>query len=720
MKATRWLALVFLVLAISAFFALDLNQYFTLHYLQQSQSDLARVYAERPWSMRAAYFVLYLTVAALSLPGAALLTLAGGAVFGFWWGLVLVSFASSMGATVSFWVARWLLRDWVQARFATQLQEINAGVQRAGALYLLSLRLIPVVPFFLINLTMGLTTLRSWTFYGVSQAGMLIGTAVFVNAGIHLGSLQRLSDAASPGLLGSLALIGLMPLVIRRAMRHAEKLRVFAPWRGQRPQRFDRNLIVIGAGAGGLVSAYIAAAVKAKVTLVEARQMGGDCLNTGCVPSKALIRSANVAHQMRQAAAFGITPAPGAVDFKAVMQRVRQVIADIAPHDSLERYTALGVDVVQGHATITNPWTVSIRRPDASIQTLTTRSIVIAAGAAPVVPDLPGLQASGFLTSDTLWDALAGLETLPKRWVVMGGGPIGCELAQAFARLGADVVQVEMAPRLLMREDSEVSATVQAALAADGVQVLTNHQALRCEQHDGTQVLVVSHHGQEVRLPFDRLLCAVGRAARLSGYGLEALGIPTDKTIVTDDTLQTLYPNIFAAGDVASPMQLTHAAAHQAWYATVNALVGDFKRFRVNSRAIPHVTFTAPEVAGVGLNERQATERGIAYEVTRYDLNDLDRAIADGVPQGFVKVLTVPGKDRILGVTLVGAHAGELLAEYVLAMQHGLGLNKILGTVHSYPTLAEANKFAAGQWRRAHQPAALLAWAERFHRWRRG
>jgi pyruvate/2-oxoglutarate dehydrogenase complex dihydrolipoamide dehydrogenase (E3) component len=593
-------------------------------------------------------------------------------------------------------------------------------VQRAGWLYLLSLRLIPVVPFFLINLTMGLTSLRTRTFYLASQLGMLVGTAVYVNAGIQLGNLRSLSDVASPALLGSFALLGLFPLVLRRLWRHLELLRVYAPWRGAKPRKFDRNLVVIGAGAAGLVSAYIAATVKARVTLVEAHKMGGDCLNYGCVPSKALIRTARLAHQMRHALRFGLKATEPAFDFKLLMQRVQQIIAEIAPHDSTERYTALGVDVVAGHATIINPWTVDIALNGGGTQRLSTRAIVIAAGAQPLVPALPGLAEVGYLTSDTLWAHLATLDTLPRRWVVLGGGPVGCELAQAFARLGAQVTQVEMAPRLLLREDDEVSNFALAALEADGVQVLTNHQALRCELQGDAKVLVLLHQGQEVRMPFDQLLCAVGRAARLTGYGLEALGIATDKTVHTDDTLQTLFPNIYAAGDVAGPYQLTHVAAHQAWYATVNALFGDFKRFRVNYKAIPQATFLDPEIARVGLNEREARAQGIAFEVTRFDLAELDRAIADSATRGFVKVLTVPGKDRILGATIVGAQAAELLGEYVLAMQHGLGLGKILGTVHSYPTMAEANKYAAGNWRRAHQPEALLRWVQKFQDWRRG
>ncbi|NBY26668.1 MAG: pyridine nucleotide-disulfide oxidoreductase, partial [Betaproteobacteria bacterium] len=503
-----------------------------------------------------------------------------------------------------------------------------------------------------------------------------------------------------------------------------QQRRVYARWRGQRPRRFDRNLIVIGAGAGGLVSAYIAAAVKARVTLVEAKVMGGDCLNYGCVPSKALIKSARVAQQMRDAGRFGLQGVAPVVDFPAVMQRIQSVIAAIAPHDSVARYTNLGVEVVQGHATLCNPWTVEIKHPDGSSQRLSARSIVIAAGARPVVPPLPGLTEAGYVTSDTLWARFATLAAAPKRLLVLGGGPIGCELAQSFARLGSQVTLVEQAPRLLLREDEEVSALVTAALRADGVQVLTGHTALRCETATGAdapiKTLVVSQQGQEAALPFDELLCAVGRAARLDGYGLEALGIPTGRTIETNAYLQTLYPNIYAVGDVAGPYQFTHAAAHQAWYATVNALFGQFRRFKADYRAMPAVTFTEPEVARVGLNEQEARAQGMAYELTRYPLDDLDRAIAEGETEGFVKVLTVPGQDRILGVTIVGSHAGELLAEYVLAMQQGLGLNKILGTIHPYPTLAEANKYAAGAWKRAHAPERLLAWVRRYHNWRRG
>jgi len=742
LKYSKILLLASLVLLVVLFFALDLDHYLSLDYLKASQSNLAQVYAQYPWWVRGAYFLTYLAVAALSLPGAAILTLAGGAVFGLGWGLLLASFASSLGATLAFLVARHVLRDSVQARYQSRLDDINRGMERDGALYLLGLRLVPLVPFFVINLSMGLTSMRLWTYYWVSQLGMLAGALVYVNAGMQLAHLQSLKDVVSPGLLGAFVLLGVLPVVARRVMDAVQRRRVYARWKAERPTRFDRNLIVIGAGAGGLVSAYIAAAVKAKVTLVEAHKMGGDCLNYGCVPSKALIKSARLAHQMRHAERYGLDSGPHPIDgsyprfsFKAVMQRIQDVIAAIAPHDSVERYTGLGVEVLQGYAKIINPWTVEIALENGTRQRLTTRSIIIAAGARPVVPALPGLDAVGYVTSDTLWDRFAQLDAVPRRLLVLGGGPIGCELAQSFARLGSAVTQVEMAPRLMVREDAEVSALVASALQADGVQVLTGHRAVRVEPAatpdglggaapTGSGVLVVEHEGVETRIAFDQLLCAVGRAARLTGYGLEDLGIPTHQTVQTNDYLQTIYPNIYAAGDVAGPYQFTHAAAHQAWYAAVNALFGDFKRFKADYSVIPRATFTDPEVACVGLNEQEAKAQNIAHEVSRYALDDLDRQICDegaaSQTQGFVKVLTVPGKDTILGVTMVGTHAGDLLAEYVLAMKHGLGLNKILGTIHTYPTLAEANKYVAGEWKRAHQPLALLEWVRRFHDWRRG
>jgi pyruvate/2-oxoglutarate dehydrogenase complex dihydrolipoamide dehydrogenase (E3) component/uncharacterized membrane protein YdjX (TVP38/TMEM64 family) len=720
MRLRQIVLLLLLALAIGAFVALDLGRYLSFEQLKASQARFDQLYAQQPVMVAAVYFGVYVLATALSIPGAVIITLGGGAVFGLWQGLLLVSFASTLGATLAFLASRFVLREWVEARFGQRLADINAGVDKEGAFYLFTLRLIPVVPFFLINLLMGLTRMKTWTYYWVSQLGMLAGTAVYVNAGTQLAQLDSVRGILSPALLGSFVLLGIFPLLARRVVAAVQKRKVYARWASVRPKTFDRNLIVIGGGAAGLVSAYIAAAVKAKVTLIEAHKMGGDCLNYGCVPSKALIKSAKLAHQMRHGAKYGLSDTAPSFSFKAVMQRVHDVIKAIEPHDSVERYTGLGVEVLQGYGKLVNPWTVEVTLNDGQVQRLTARSIVIAAGARPIVPPLPGLDDVGYVTSDKLWDEFAKLDDIPKRIVVLGGGPIGCELSQSFARLGAQVTQVEMGERIMVREDEEVSALARDALQADGVLVLTGHKALRCERRGEDKILVASTQGQEVEIVFDALVCAVGRVARLQGYGLEDIGVPTHRTVETNEYLQTLYPNIYAAGDVAGPYQFTHTAAHQAWYAAVNALFGDFKSFKVDYRVIPWATFIDPEVARVGLNEQEAQAQGIAYEVTKYGIDDLDRAIADSEAHGFVKVLTVPGKDRILGVTIVGSHAGDLLAEYVLAMKHGLGLNKILGTIHTYPTMAEANKYAAGEWKRAHAPQKLLAWVKEFHDWRRG
>ena len=719
MTKFKLLLLVVLAAGVAAFFALDLGRYFSLAFIKDSQHSFAAAYDANPWGVTAVYFVIYVLITALSLPGAAIMTLAGGASFGLVWGTVVVSFASTLGATLAMLAARYVLRDSIEKRFGAKLAEVNKGIAKEGAFYLFTLRLLPIIPFFALNLLMGLSQMRTWTYFWVSQVGMFAGTVAYVNAGTEIAKIDSLRSILSPGLLASFAALGLLPLAFKKGLDIWRARQVYAPWKSQKPKTFDRNLIVIGAGAGGLVTAYIAAAVKAKVTLVEVHKMGGDCLNYGCVPSKALIRSAKLAHQMRHADRYGLSATDPQFSFKAVMQRVHEVVAAIEPHDSIERYTQLGVDVVQGYAQLINPWTVEIKQPDGNTRRLTARSVVLATGAAPIVPPLPGLADIGVLTSDTLWAHLATLDMPPPRLVVLGGGPIGCELAQAMARLGSAVTQVEMADRLLVREDAEVSQFAAERLRADGVKLLLGHQALRCEQTEQVKVLVVSHQGTEIRIEFDELICAVGRAARLSGYGLEALAIPTQRTITTNEHLQTLLPNIYAAGDVAGPYQFTHVAAHQAWYAAVNALFGQFKKFKVDYRVIPAVTFIDPEVARVGLNEAEATAQNLPYEVTRYGIDDLDRAIADSEAHGWVKVLTVPGKDQILGVTIVGSHAGELLAEYVLAMKHGLGLNKILGTIHTYPTFAEANKYAAGEWKRAHQPTQLLSWVAKYHDWMR-
>ncbi len=714
-RRRAWIAIALLALLAWALYRYtDAGRWLSLQALKDGRDQLLALAAAHPAQVAAGFFALYVAVAALSLPGAAILTLAAGAIFGLPLGVVIVSFAASVGALAAFLVARYLLHDAVQQRFARQLAPVNEGMRRDGAFYLATLRLIPLFPFFFVNLVAALTPIRASQYYWVSQLGMLPATIVYVNAGTQLAAIRGTADVLSPGLLASLVLLGTFPLVARAIVATLRRRRVYARW--TRPARFDRNLVVIGAGAAGLVTSYIAATVRARVTLVEAHRMGGDCLNTGCVPSKALLRSARAASAVRRAGALGVRAPHPEVDFAAVMARVHRVIARIAPNDSVERYRALGVDVVQGRATLVSPWEVEIAEAT-GVRRLTTRSIVIASGAQPFVPPIPGL-ADVALTSETIWD----LDELPQRLLVLGGGPIGCELAQAFARLGAAVTLVEMAPRLMVREDDDAAALVAEALRADGVTILAGHEAVRCTRDGDERVLVVRDAAGERPIAFDALLCAVGRAARVDGLGLEALGIARGArgTIETDAWLRTTYPNIYAVGDVAGPLQLTHAASHQAWHAAVNALFGRFWRFRVDYSRIPWTTFTDPEVARVGLSEAEARERGIAFETTRFALGELDRAIADDATTGFVKVLTAPGKDRLLGVTIVAEQAGEMIAEWALAMRHGLALGKVLGTVHTYPTMAEANARVAGEWKRAHAPQRVLRWLARDHAWERG
>lgn len=709
-KSLKIILVSIIAILVAIFFAFDFQNYLTFEYLKSSQQAFHDYYMNHTFFTILIYMITYILVTALSLPGATIMTLAGGAMFGLWTGLVLVSFASTIGATLAFIVSRFLLKDYVQERFGDKLKAVNEGVEKDGSFYLFTLRLVPLFPFFVINLVMALTPIRVAAFYIVSQIGMLPGTFVYVNAGTQLAQIESASGILSFGLLFSFVLLGIFPLIAKKFVMFVKTRKILKNY--PRPKKFDYNLVVIGAGAAGLVTSYIAATVRAKVALIEKHKMGGDCLNTGCVPSKALIRSAKILSYVKRSADFGFNKGNIEFDFAQVMERVQKVIEKIEPHDSIERYTQLGVECIQGEAKITSPFTVEVNG-----RTMTTKNIVVATGARPFVPPIPGLDKINYLTSDNVWE----LRKLPNRLTVLGGGPIGCELTQTFARLGAQVTQVEMLPHLMGREDADVADLILEKLESEGVQVLTGHRAREVKVEEGKKILVCDHDGKDVFVEFDEILVAVGRAANTSGFGLEELGVvlTSRKTIQVNEYLQTNFPNIFCAGDVAGPYQFTHVAGHQAWFASVNALFGGFKSFKTDYRVIPWATYTDPEVARVGLNESDAREQNIAYELTRYGINDLDRAIADSEDHGYVKVLTRPGTDKILGVTIVGNHAGDIITEYVFAMKHGLGLNKILSTIHIYPTMAEANKYAAGEWKKARKPEKILAWLNKFHAWMR-
>jgi pyruvate/2-oxoglutarate dehydrogenase complex dihydrolipoamide dehydrogenase (E3) component/uncharacterized membrane protein YdjX (TVP38/TMEM64 family) len=732
MKNSPMAKLIFgagILILVGLFFVLDLDRYFSLATLKD-QLDLFRDYYQGNKGLAiGVYMVTYILMTALSLPGAMVLTLAGGAVFGLFTGVVMVSFASTIGATLAFLFSRYMFRDWVQGKFSAKINAVNEGIKKEGGSYLFTLRLVPVFPFFIINLVMGLTPISTGLFYLVSQIGMLPGTLVYINAGTQLAKIDTLGGILSPNVLFAFILLGFFPLIAKRIMGWVKTKKIYAGF--SKPQRFDYNLVVIGAGAAGLVSSYIASAVKAKVALIEEHKMGGDCLNTGCVPSKALIASSKVLSQAARAREFGFDHANISFDFARVMDRVHAIVRKVAPHDSVERYTRLGVVCIKGRATILSPYEVQVKGVDGD-QVLTTKNIIVATGARPMIPQLKGIETVSYLTSDTIWD----IRTLPKRLLVLGGGPIGCELAQAFLRLGSKVTLVHRGPRIMKKEDPDAAEVVMERFRAEGMDLRLNHGAREIRVNGEGKFLVCdtpnedlagsqgntqdqNRQDKEVLIPFDQILVALGRVPNVSGFGLEALGVTLGPGghIETNGFLQTNYPNIFSCGDVHGRYQFTHTAAHESWYAAVNALFGSVKKFGVDYSVIPWATYTDPEVARVGINEQEAKLAGIDYEMVSYGIEDLDRAMAESQSHGFVKVLTVPGKDKILGVTIVGHHGADIIAEFVLAMKHGIGLNKILGTIHIYPTMAEANKYAAGMWKKRHAPKRVLAWVEKFHLW---
>ncbi len=687
------------------------QRFLTLTYVQESLGQFQQYTLEQPVYAIGGYFIVYVIATALSFPGATILTLLGGALFGSLYGTLIVSFASTIGATLAFLGTRFIARDYISKKMGSQMKAFDAGIKKEGGWYLFTMRLLPIFPFFVVNLAMGLTSITVKSFFFVSQIGMLPGTFVFVNAGKELSQIKSLSGILSPSLLIAFSLLGLLPLIIKAIIAKYRAIKIYSKYK--KPKKFDYNIVVIGAGSGGLVTAYIAAAVKAKVALIEKHKMGGDCLNTGCVPSKAIIRTARFLREQKNSQSFGVRKATSEFNFAEAMSRVHQVIQKIEPHDSVKRYSELGVECIQAEARILNPWTISIPGRE-----ITAKNIVIATGARPRFPNIPGLKEAPYVTSDTIWN----LKELPKKFLVLGGGPIGCELAQAFSALGSQVTVLEMGLQILGREDQDVVEAMTEHFQHDGLNLITSVEIKNFQKENSINFVVFEKNGKEEKVEFDTVLVATGRVANVKGFGLEELGVEltTRHTIQVDPFLRTNYPNIYACGDVVGPYQFTHAASHQAWFTSVNALFSPFKKFKINYDHLPYSTFTHPEIARIGLNENDAKEKNIPFEITKYPIDDLDRAIADSSDYGFVKVLTQPGKDKILGVTIVADHASDLLPEFVLAMKHGLGLNKILSTIHAYPTMTEANKYAAGVWKKAHAPQNILNFLKKFHTWRRG
>ena len=709
-KFKQILILLFIIIIFIIANHYKIQDYLNFEYLKSQRIIYLEKYNENKLFFIILYFIIYVTCVAISIPGAAILTLAGGAIFGVLQGTVIVSFASTLGATLSFLFSRYLFRDSIQSKFKDTFESINKGISEGGKFYLFTLRLIPAFPFFLINLLMGLTQISIIDFFWISQIGMLPGTIVYVNAGTQIASLQSTKDILSPQILLSFIALGLLPIFTKLIISSYNKSRLYSNF--LKPLKYDYNIIVLGGGAAGLVTSYIGSTVKSKVALIEAHKMGGDCLNYGCVPSKALIATAKKVHLQKKAEYFGLKKVNIEFDFKDIMQRVQNIIKKIEPNDSIERYSKLGVDCITGYGKIISPFEVEVNG-----KILKTKNIVIATGASPLLPEVPGLKDIPYVTSENLW----ALDHLPKNLLVIGAGAIGCELSQAFNRLGSNVVLIDMADRIMIKEDREVSDFIENILSEEGITILKNHKLLEFINIYKKYSAIFQKENEKVEIFFDYVLICMGRKPRVHGFGLEELGVRLTKrkSIEVNEFMETNYPNIFACGDVSGPFQFTHTASHEAWYASVNALFGVFKKFKVDYSIIPRTTFTDPEVSHVGFTEDEAKSKDIQYEVTRYNLEELDRAITESENRGFIKVLTVPGSDKILGVTIVGYNAGELLAEFVISMKHGIGLNKILSTIHAYPTMAESAKFTAGNWKKARKPEKLLRWVEYFHKWRR-
>ena len=706
-KIALLIALVATVVVIVNVF--DIHNYFSLSFLKEQQGQLQSIIESKPLLYALIFFLIYVLVASLSIPGAVILTLAGGALFGLVKGTILVSFASSIGALFAFLVARFILRDTIQNKFSSQLSVINEKLEKEGAIYVFSLRLVFVFPFFLCNLVLALTSIRPATFYWFSQLGMLPATMAYVNAGTQIAKIESVSDIASPGLIFAFTLLAVLPFIATRILNIVKANKAYSKFK--KPKKFDYNTVVLGGGSAGLVAAYTTSTLRGKVVLIEKHKMGGDCLNTGCVPSKAILRSAKFIADMQQPKSFGIDESSYSVNFKNVMDRVHSKIATIEPKDSVERYTELGVECEQGEAKVRSPWEVEVNG-----KVLTTKNIILATGASPNVPAIEGLDTTDYYTTDTIWS----LESLPEHLLVIGAGPIGCELGQAFARLGAKVTMVQRGSRILPNEDSEAATLIEQSLRADKVDLLTNFATQKINQQ-GDQYLIKGRQNENsIDFTCSHILVATGRVANLSGLDALSLDVNDQGRLDINPTLQTRFPNVYACGDVTSPKQYTHVASHQAWYAAFNALFSPLKKFKCSLDNVPYAVFTDPEVAGVGLTEQDAKAQNIEYEVTTFPMDDIDRAITDSATEGFVKVLTPPGSDKILGVSMVGDHASELISEFVLAKTHKMGLNKILSTVHIYPTKSEINRMVAGKWRRSQLTERIVNWLVKYQQWRLG
>jgi len=701
---------IIIVILIALYVIYDVGSYLTVANLKAHQIEFIRFYNKNLLYTLSVYFGLYIIVTALSLPGVAIMTLAGGAIFGVWMGTLLVSVASALGATLSFLVSRVFLKNYLQKKHANKLAIISDGLRKDDLFYLFTLRLIPVFPFYLINLLMGQTPIKTAQFFLMSILGMLPGTLVYVNAGSQIANIKTFLGIFSPGVLVSLILLGMFPFVARKIVEHLKTRKYLHQY--FKPRKFDYNLVIIGGGPAGLVSANIASTMNAKVALIEKSNMGGGSLNTASVPSKALIRSAKLLYEIGHPRNLGIRRAKADFGIDSIMERVQNTIKKLEPRDMTGHLTESGVECIKGAARIITPYEVRVNG-----RSLITQNIIIATGAKPKLPEINGLEMIDYFTSETIWN----LNVLPAKLLILGGGPTGCEFAQSFRRLGSHVTIVEQNNRILNNEDEDVVAYISQKFKDEGIHVLLGCEAVRVVVDAQRKLFVCKHANKNIAIEFDEILVATGQVANTDGFGAQDLNLHTtvNGEIEVDEFLRTNFPNIFACGDVAGPYKYTHMASYQAWHAVVNALFQPFKKYKIDYSVVPRATFTDPELACVGINEIEAKEMKIKYDVSNFRLEELDKAEINCQTKGMVKVLTMPGRDIILGVSIVSSHASEMISEFVTAMTHGIGLHQIFKTIHIYPTFSEANQYVAANWKNLRSQGVVLKFLRWFHRWRR-
>ncbi|MBA3536096.1 MAG: FAD-dependent oxidoreductase [Tatlockia sp.] len=686
-KLRSWLPLILLLGLLILFFSLRLDKYLTFTSLRENRATLISWTKEHFFMAALLYMSCYTLAVAASVPGAVFLTLAGGFLFGVVFGTVFVIVSATLGATALFFAVRTSFGDWLAKSALSWLGRMREGFQQNAFSYLLMLRLVPLFPFWVVNIVPALLGVDAKTFIITTFFGILPGSIVYVMVGNGLSHVFEANQTPNLGIifdikvllpLLALAALSFIPILYKRVNPKEQK-------KNPKTNQIKCDLSIIGAGAGGLSVAAVAAQLGLKVVLLESGKMGGDCLNYGCVPSKSLLAAGKIAYQLRHAAQFGISSKGLEIDFKKVMQQVHAVIKVLAKNDSVERFESLGVQVIKAVARFSGVNTLV-----AQDRVIEARRIVIATGSSPFKPPIPGLEDTPYLTNETIFN----LTEQPKHLIVIGGGPIGCELAQAFSMLGSKITLIE-GFNLLPKDDVDCVAILRAQLKAMGIIIHEQAKVLGVEPHAHGGIKVsINQAGEKLAIRGSHLLIATGRRANVENLDLEKAGIVySNKGIEVNSRLQTSNRRVYALGDVVGPYQFTHMATYQAGIVLRNIA---FKiPAKVDYRAIPWVTYTLPEIAHVGLLAEEALKHA-DIQFTEWSFLENDRAQTEHSLEGKIKIIS-DKKGRVLGVTIVGAHAGELILPWVIAIREKRTLRSFTDAVSPYPTLSEISKRVAGE-----------------------